>query len=113
MRNDGIGVSIIEPGFVRDIAMFADGGAQLPYGIRTTAPGDVARAVVRAIHEDIDGVVVAPWEIRLGAAVAGVSPATVSTVQRILGADQVSRQFGSTTGRCSAETCWSEHRRSA
>lgn len=99
MRDAGIGVSIIEPGFVRDVGMFANSSAKLPFGVRMTSPEDVATAVVRAIRHDVDEIVVAPWEQQLGAAVAGVSPATISVVQRIIGADEVSRSFGSSSCR--------------
>ena len=46
----GIGVSLVSPGFMRDAGMFADSGAKPPPGLGTATPDQVAAAVVRAIR---------------------------------------------------------------
>lgn len=99
MGEHGVGVSIVEPGFVRDAGMFADSGTTLPAGIRTCTPEEVGRAVARAIRDDADEIVVAPIEIRVGAAVGCVAPALLSPIQRLIGADKVGRQFGASFPR--------------
>ena len=81
----GVGVSIVEPGFIRDAGMFAEGGIELPPGVRTKAPADVADGVVRAIAEDRGEVFVAPVELRVAATLATVAPAISSRVQRRIG----------------------------
>lgn len=90
LRADGIGVSLVSPGFIRDAGMFHQSGARLPPGIGTKAPEDVARAVVRAIERDLAEVDVAPLPLRLGAAFASVAPGVASALQRRLGSDGVS-----------------------
>ncbi len=81
----GVGVSIVEPGFIRDAGMFAEGGIELPSGVRTKAPADVADGVVRAIVDDRGEVFVAPVELRVAATLATVAPAISSRVQRRIG----------------------------
>lgn len=90
LRADGIGVSVVSPGFIREAGMFHDSGARLPPGIGTRTPQDVARAVVRAIERDLAEVDVAPVALRVGAAFASVAPGVASAVQRKLGSDGVS-----------------------
>lgn len=93
----GVGVSIVEPGFIRDAGMFAASGTQLPPGVRTKAPGDVAEGVARAIAEDRAEVFVAPVELRLAATFATVAPALSSRVQQRLGTREIKA-----TGRASS-----------
>jgi short-subunit dehydrogenase len=93
LHGTGVGVSVVLPGFVRDAGMFAESGANLPPGVRTVAPEDVARAVVRAIEHDQGEVVVAPIEVRLGAVLGGLAPGPSGAVQRLFGADRLSHQL--------------------
>ena len=81
----GVGVSCVFPGFVRGAGMFADSGARLPPGVGTSAPADVARAIVRAIERDRAEVDVAPPALRAGAWLAGLAPVTAGAVQKRLG----------------------------
>ena len=80
----GIGVSIVEPGFIRDAGMFANSEIALPRGVRTKSPADVARGVINAIEQDRGEVFVAPLELRLSATLATVAPAFSSRVQRAI-----------------------------
>ncbi|MEU0539106.1 SDR family NAD(P)-dependent oxidoreductase [Nocardia sp. NPDC005978] len=99
MGEHGVGVSIVEPGFIRSAGMFADSGTSLPLGIRTLAPEHVAAAVVRAIRDDVDEIVVAPLELRLGAMMGCLAPGLLSPIQRLIGADKVSSDFGASFAR--------------
>ena len=65
LRGSGIGVSVITPGTVRDAGMFADSGAAPLPGLGTATPGQVARAVVRAIEHDAPEICVAPLRQRV------------------------------------------------
>lgn len=85
----GVGVSIVEPGFVRDAGMFAESGGSLPSGVRTVSPDQVARKVVHAIRRDRAEVVVAPLELRIGTAIGSIFPTLSSTLQKAGGADAV------------------------
>ena len=74
MRGSGVGVSLVEPGFVREAGMFADSGAKAPGGLGTTTPARVASAVVQAIEKNRGEVTVAPFhQVRL-AKFAGSHP---------------------------------------
>ncbi|WP_329269260.1 SDR family NAD(P)-dependent oxidoreductase [Streptomyces sp. NBC_01451] len=70
LRDTGVGVSIVQPGFVRDAGMFAATGAEVPSGVRSVSPAEVADAVVRAVHGNRGEVNVAPLELRLRCALA-------------------------------------------
>lgn len=92
LAGTGVGVSIVEPGFVRDAGMFAEGDIELPPGVRTTTPEKVADAVERSIRTDAGEVFVAPIELRLASTLAVAAPGVSSWVQRKLGtADMTNR----------------------
>jgi short-subunit dehydrogenase len=93
LRDDGVGVSVVLPGFIRDAGMFADSGATLPPGVGTRSPQDVARAVVSAIERDRAEIEVAPLPLRLGAAVASLAPALSAAVSRRLGSDRIAARI--------------------
>lgn len=89
LRPAGVGVSAVFPGFIRDAGLFAEARVELPRGVGTRTPGDVAAGVVRAISRNRAEVDVAPLSLRAGAAVAGVAPALAATVSRRMGAQKV------------------------
>ncbi|MEV7511274.1 SDR family NAD(P)-dependent oxidoreductase [Streptomyces sp. NPDC090085] len=93
LRGTGVGVSLVQPGFVRDAGMFADTGAAPPNGIRTVTPGQVADGVVRAVRRDLCEVNVAPLELRVLSAIAGQFPAFAERVQARAGLDGPVRQI--------------------
>ncbi len=81
----GVGVTHVAPSFIRDAGMFADGGIDLPPGVRTKAPADVAAAVAKAIEDDPMELFVSPAELRVLSTIGGVAPALSALVQRRLG----------------------------
>lgn len=88
----GIGVSLVSPGFIRDAGMFANGGIELPPGVRTKAPDDVAVAVARAIERNPTEVFVSPTELRAASTFATIAPGISAYVQRRLGvSDRIDR----------------------
>ncbi len=93
LRRDGVGVSVVLPGFVRDAGLFADSGAKLPPGIGTRSPQDVANAVLSAIERNRAEIDVAPLGLRLGTAVASVAPALSAAVSRRLGSEQIATRI--------------------
>ena len=70
----GVGVSLVSPGFIREAGMFADAGAKPPPGMGTGTPEQVGAAVVRAIERDKAEIVVAPLQQRALAHFALASP---------------------------------------
>ena len=82
LHGTGVGVSIVQPGFVRDVGMFAATGATPPAGMRTVSPRQVVDGVLRAVERDVAEINVAPLELRLLSAIAGQFPAFAERVQR-------------------------------
>jgi short-subunit dehydrogenase len=89
LRPNGVGVSAIYPGFIRDAGMFAETGVTLPRGIGTRTPADVARAVSRAIEDDIADLDVVPFSMRLGMKAAVVAPSLAARIQRMMGGERI------------------------
>jgi short-subunit dehydrogenase len=86
LRDSGVGVSTVFPGFISDAGMFHESGAKLPGYVAMKTPEDVAKAVLRAIDRNRSEVDVAPLPLRLGTALAGLAPELSGRVQRRLGA---------------------------
>jgi short-subunit dehydrogenase len=74
LNPQGVGVSIVSPGFIREAGMFAESGATPPAGLGTSTPEKVARATVKAIESNKVEVAVAPMQQRFLAHFGLVSP---------------------------------------
>jgi len=86
----GVGVSTVFPGFIRDAGLFHNSGAELPRGVGTNTPDDVAAAVVRSIRKNRGEITVAPVAMKVGATLGAVAPETALRVARLSGGDRVS-----------------------
>jgi short-subunit dehydrogenase len=93
LRQHGVGVSVVLPGFIRDAGMFADAKTSLPRFVGTRSPQDVADAVFRAIERNRAEVEVAPLGLRFGANFASLAPGLASTVSRRLGGEQLAARI--------------------
>lgn len=93
LRDAGVGVSTIFPGFIRDAGLFADARVELPRGVGTRAPDDVAAAVVRAIERDKAEVDVAPLGLRVGSIVSGLAPELSASMSRRLGSQRIAGEL--------------------
>jgi short-subunit dehydrogenase len=89
LHQDGVGVSIVSPGFVRGAGMWADAGVDPPPMIGTTTPEKVARAVVRAIERNRNEITVAPIRQRFIAEIGYRHPEFAARVQRRGGAERI------------------------
>ena len=89
----GVGVSTVFPGFIRDAGLFHNSGAELPRGVGTSTPDQVAAAVVRGITKNRGELTVAPVTMRLGATLGSVAPETALRVARLSGGDRVSSEI--------------------
>ncbi|WP_205698221.1 SDR family oxidoreductase [Conexibacter sp. SYSU D00693] len=85
-----VGASVVFPGFIRDAGMFHDSGAELPRGVGTSTPSDVAEAVESAIVRDRGEVTVAPVSMKALTTFAEVAPGLSAKVARLAGSDKVS-----------------------
>ncbi|MET8009320.1 SDR family NAD(P)-dependent oxidoreductase [Streptomyces sp. NPDC005271] len=93
LHGTGVGVSLVQPGFVGDAGMFADSGAATPAGVRTVSTRQVAAATIRAIERNRAEVNVAPLELRFGSALGGLFPSLAERAQRGAGAGRTARQL--------------------
>ncbi len=93
LHGTGVGVSIVQPGFVRDLGMFAATGAGTPAGVRTVTPRAVVNAVMRSIERDVAEINVAPLELKILSAIAGQFPGFAERVQRRAGAEPTLREI--------------------
>ena len=100
---NGVGVSIVSPGFVRDAGLFARSGAS-DGGLGTTTPQRVAAGVVRAIERNRAEVAVAPLRQRALSHLALVTPGlsariqSGSRAQRIAGGVDAGHRASATAG---------------
>jgi short-subunit dehydrogenase len=93
LAKSGVGLSLVEPGFVRDAGMFVEAGGRLPKGVRTVTPERVASKVVQAITRDRAEVVVAPAEMRAAAMVGSVFPSLSARMQKAGGGEKVAQSL--------------------
>ena len=89
LLGSGVGVTTVYPGFISDAGMFAEAEVNLPPGVGTRTPEQVAAAVVRGIEEGKPELDVAPFGMRLGARLWGLSPTAMGAVQRRFGSLKV------------------------
>ena len=99
LRGTGVGVSLIAPGFVSDVGMFADSGNELPAGMRAVSPDDVAKAVLRSIDKDQGEVSVAPPELKAMSMLAVAAPRISAAMQRRLGLNDAFDEVGGSEKR--------------
>jgi short-subunit dehydrogenase len=93
LRDTGVGVSLVQPGFVGEAGMFADTGAPVPGGLHTVTPDDVAAAVIRSIEEDRCEINVAPLRLRLRCAVAAQFPGYAESGRGAGEGERIARQI--------------------
>jgi short-subunit dehydrogenase len=74
LNPQGIGVSIVSPGTIREAGMYSDSGAPPIKGLGTGTPSQVADAVVKAIEHNKVEVSVAPLQQRMLAHFALATP---------------------------------------
>jgi short-subunit dehydrogenase len=93
LHGTGVGVTVVHPSFIDEAGMFAESGVKLPPGAPTRSPRDVADAVVRAIERGPAEIMVAPILLRLGTHLAGIAPAPVAAVSRVMGSYKIQAQL--------------------
>lgn len=91
LDRDGIGVTTVFPGFISDAGMWADAGIEMRKGVGLKSPDQVADAVVKGIESNRSEIDVAPLTLRAGAWAAGVSQSAVQRIQRLAGADGITK----------------------
>jgi short-subunit dehydrogenase len=89
----GVGVSCVFPGFISDAGMYADSGVELPRGVGTRSPEQVAAAVVGAVERDRFEVDVAPFTLRAATVVAAIAPGVASKLAARTDGGRVAREM--------------------
>jgi short-subunit dehydrogenase len=96
LRDSGVGVSVICPGFISDVGMFADKAEQhqvrAPSAAGESSPDKVAAAVLRAIRDDRAEILVTPGPMRLLQAFNQLAPELFSSLTARLGVTEVFRR---------------------
>ncbi len=90
-RATGVSASVVCPGFVRAgiyQKLVEETALEVPWLVGTSAAGQVARAVVRAIKDDIAEVVVSPLRTRLCTALGQISPGLAERILQLLGVNR-------------------------
>jgi short-subunit dehydrogenase len=93
LRADGVGVSVVYPGFVRGAGMFVDSGVDLPWYLGTCSPEQVAAGVLRAIERDRAEVTIAPLALRASTTFASLLPQAASAISRAFGGEKLAIEF--------------------
>jgi short-subunit dehydrogenase len=93
LRDTGVGVTTVFPGFIRDAGMFAEAEVKLPPGVGTRTPEQVADAVVSGIERNRGEIDVAPLPLRVSTVFASLAPETAGRFARRIGSDDISRQM--------------------
>ena len=92
LRGTGVGASVICPGFVSEVGMFAVYGKRAPRLSGESPPRKVADAVVHAIERDVSEIIVNPGPKRLLSVANAISPEAVSWLLRRFGVYEFYRQ---------------------
>jgi short-subunit dehydrogenase len=93
LHGSGVGVTTVFPGFVSGAGLFADAEVELPRGVGTRTPEQVADAVISGIERDRAEIDVAPLSLRAGALFSAVAPTLAARMQRRLGSRDLADAF--------------------
>ncbi len=95
LEGSGIGASVICPGFIRDVGLFAVHGVAAPRLAGSSSAQQVALAVVRAIAKNRQELIVQPMPTRPLLALNALSPALGNTIIRLMGVVRLQRRLAS------------------
>lgn len=94
LRPAGVGVSVILPGPIKDVGMWADAGLPTPRGAgRLLPPSAVADAVVDGIVRDRAEIEVASMAVRMAGVVAQLRPSWFAALGRRAGSAEVAAEL--------------------
>jgi short-subunit dehydrogenase len=89
LREAGVGVSVVTPGFIRNAGLFADSGISAPPGSASRTADDVGKAVVQAIERDRGEIVVGSVGEKVWGALGALTPNTLAFVNRVFGGNDI------------------------
>lgn len=82
LKGSGVGVTTVFPGFIRDAGMFAEAEMELPRGVGSRTPDQVAAGVLEGIATNKPEIDVAAFSQRLGGWLSGPAPRLVAALAR-------------------------------
>ncbi|MFY9265114.1 MAG: SDR family NAD(P)-dependent oxidoreductase [Solirubrobacterales bacterium] len=82
LARHNIGVTVVSPGFISEVGMFAKRGRKAPPGAGTISPERYAKALIRAIERNDGEAVIAPPQLRLLGQLALIAPGLFARVFR-------------------------------
>ena len=85
LRGTGVDVSMVSPGYVREVGMFTRYPQQAPAVAGTVSPGQVVDAVVTALKRNRRNVVVIPAAGKLSPVLRAVAPGAIGPIMRASG----------------------------
>ncbi|MEA2398534.1 MAG: hypothetical protein QOK25_2090 [Thermoleophilaceae bacterium] len=88
LRGTGVGTTTVFPGFIRDAGMFAEAELELPRGVGTRTPDQVAEAVLKGIATNTAEIDVAALSQRIGGWLSGPAPGVVAKLTRMGGGER-------------------------
>jgi short-subunit dehydrogenase len=97
LEGTGVGASVICPGFVAEAGMAARDQAETPRTAGASTPEDVTDAVLRAIRDNLQEVLVNPGPTRLLLAIDTLSPALGNRMLRRMGLVDLYRSLAEPT----------------
>ncbi|MFQ6674675.1 MAG: SDR family NAD(P)-dependent oxidoreductase, partial [Fidelibacterota bacterium] len=86
------GSSVVCPGYVREVGMFADSRVKVPPLLGTSSPGAVARAVLEAVRGEKPEIIVNRGPIKPLLAFGQVAPLLADKIVRWLGVAELNRK---------------------
>lgn len=92
LRESRVGISVICPGYISDAGMFHDGHVDPPALLGSSKPQAVADAVVKAIKNNCDEIIVNSGPIKPLLAIGQLSPGFGDTVIRKFGVPKLSKK---------------------
>jgi short-subunit dehydrogenase len=91
LRDSGVGVTAVYPGFIAEAGLWGDTGMEMPRGGgRLRTPDDVAAAVLKGIATGRAEIDVAPIIQRAGGWLTGFAPRLVAASMRLAGGERLS-----------------------
>ncbi|HXH20749.1 MAG TPA: SDR family oxidoreductase [Dehalococcoidia bacterium] len=95
-RRDGVSASVICPGFVGVVGMYADAkrehGQEAPRVLGESRPEAVAAAVLKAVRNDLPEVIVNPRPVRALLAMRELAPGFMERMSRLIDANSLFRR---------------------
>ncbi|MBN2284728.1 MAG: SDR family NAD(P)-dependent oxidoreductase [Deltaproteobacteria bacterium] len=85
LRGTGVSASVVCPGFVSEKGMFAVYNKRAPAMTGETTPDKVAKAVIHAIREDKQEIIVNPGPVLIMKLCEAIHPAIMTTILRLSG----------------------------